>query len=108
MSVAATSASTNTLALSGLASGLNWTSIINDMVQAEQAPETQMEAQQTTLANQKSAYQTLGTDFTTLNNDVTKLTTPGFFDSRTASASDSTIATATAAEGTPAGNYAFN
>ena len=52
MSIAA-SASSSATTLSGLASGLDWTSIINEMVAAEQAPETQMEAQQTTLQNRE-------------------------------------------------------
>jgi flagellar hook-associated protein 2 len=100
--------STSNLALSGLASGLNWTAIVNDMVTAEQKPETQMESQQTTLANQKSAYSTINTDLTTLSTDIGTLMAPGFFDSRTATSSIPTVASATASSGTPVGSYNFN
>jgi flagellar hook-associated protein 2 len=104
---AVTSSSSSALALSGLASGINWTSIINDMVEAESAPITTMQGQQTTINNQNSAYKTIGTDLTNLQNDITALTAPGFFQSATTSSSDSTVATATAASGAPAGTYSF-
>src|SRR5579872_6736384 len=105
---AVTSSTSSSLALSGLASGLDWTTIVNDMVQAEQAPETRMEAQQTALGNQKTAYQTINTDLTAVNNDITTLMAPGFFENRTATPANSSIATATAQSGTPLGNYTFN
>ena len=102
------SASSSALQLSGLASGIDWTSIVNEMLTIARAPETQMKAEQTTDNQKNSAYQTIGTDLTTLSNDITKLSDPSFFDSRTASTSDSSVASATAAEGTPLGNFTFN
>ncbi len=107
MSVAV-SASSTAPTLSGLASGMDWTTIINEMVAAEQAPETQMEAQQTTLKNEGAAYTTLGTDLTTLQKDVTTLVDPSFYESRTAASSNSSVASATAATGTPLGTYSFD
>ena len=106
MSIAATSSSSAS-ALSGLASGLDWTSIINELVTIEKAPETQMQAQQTALETENTSYQTIGTDLTTLQNDVTTLMDPSFFNIRTASAANSSVATATAAAGTPLGSYSF-
>jgi len=38
---AATSSTSSSLALAGLASGIDWTNIINDMVAAESTPITQ-------------------------------------------------------------------
>src|ERR1035441_1988498 len=84
MSVAI-SASSSASTLSGLASGMDWTTIINEMVAIEQEPETTMEAQQTTLKTETTSYQTIGTDLATLQKDVTTLEDPSFFDSRTAS-----------------------
>jgi flagellar hook-associated protein 2 len=107
MSVAATASNSSSLALSGLASGLNWTSIINDMVTAESAPETTMEGQQSTLGTEKTDYQTIGTDLKTLNTDVTTLMAPNFFQTRTATTDDPSVASATAAAGTATGNYTF-
>jgi flagellar hook-associated protein 2 len=102
------SASSSTVQLSGLASGINWTSIIDEMLTVARAPETQMTAEQTTDNDKNSAYQTIGTDLTTLSNDVTTLSNPSFFSNRTASVSESSVASATAAEGTPLGNFTFS
>jgi flagellar hook-associated protein 2 len=106
MSVAASGNSS--LALSGLASGLDWTSIINEMVTAESAPETTMEGEQTTLGTKKTAYTTINSDLATLKGDITTLNGADFFETRTASSGDSGIATATAAAGTATGNYSFD
>ena len=104
-----TSSSTaaDALAMSGLASGIDWTSIVNEMLTEEAAPETQMNTEETADENKKTAYQTIGTDLTTLNTDATTLSNPSFFSSRTTSVSDSSIASATAASGTALGNYTF-
>jgi flagellar hook-associated protein 2 len=104
---AATSSSTSSLALAGLASGINWTNIINDLAAADAAPITQWQAEQTTDNSENSAYQTIGTDLTNLQNDITALSTPSLFQSTTAASSDSTVATAGTQTGTPVGTYTF-
>lgn len=104
---ATTSTTTSGLSLSGLASGLNWTSIINDMLTEAAAPEQQMQTEETTDQNKKTAYTTIGTDLTTLGSDLTTLGDPSFFASRTASVSNSLVASATAASGTPLGTYSL-
>lgn len=102
------SATNSSLALSGLASGIDWTSIVNELLTVERAPETQMKAEQTTDQSKNTAYQGVGTQLTNLQKDVTTLSDPAFFDSRTTTLSDSSVASATAAEGAPLGNYTFN
>jgi flagellar hook-associated protein 2 len=96
------------LQLSGLASGINWQQLVNELTTAESAPITGMQSQETTYQTEKSAYQTVGTDLTTLNNDIKTLTAPGFFTSRTATSSDTSVAGASATEGAPLGNFTFN
>ncbi len=105
---ASTSSTANALAMSGLASGINWTSIVNEMLSVEAIPETQMNTEETTDEQKNSAYQTIGTDLATLNNDLTTLSDPGFFESCTTSVSNSSVASATAASGTALGSYTFN
>lgn len=105
---AVSNSSTSSLAMSGLASGINWTAIINDMVAAESVPITTMQTQQTTINNENTAYQTIGTDLTNLQNDATTLSSPGFFQSATTTSSDSSVASATAQTGTPFGTYDFS
>jgi len=110
MSTSATSSSTGTssLAISGLASGFDWQSLVSQLVQVERSPETQLQNQQSVLAQQNNALGSIKTELSVLQNDVAALNAPGFFDSRTAVSSDSTVASATAAAGTTAGTYAFN
>ncbi len=107
MSASSSSSTASALALSGLASGINWTSIVNEMLTVEAAPETQMNTEETADENKKTAYQTIGTDLTTLNKDATTLGNPVFFNSRTATLSNSSVASATAASGTALGSYTF-
>ncbi len=102
------SATNSSLALSGLASGIDWTSIVSELLTVERAPETQMKTEQTTDQSKNTAYQAIGTTLTTLQGDVTTLSDPAFFDSRTTALSNSSVASATAAEGAPLGNYTFN
>jgi flagellar hook-associated protein 2 len=94
--------------MSGLASGIDWTTIVNEMLAAEAAPETEMNTEETTDQSKNTAYQTIGTDLTTLSNDATTLSNPGFFGSRTTSVSDPSVASATAASGTALGDYTFD
>src|SRR5579862_4507542 len=105
---AVTSSTSNSLALAGLASGINWTNIINDMAAAESAPITNWQNQQATINTEKSAYQTLGTDLSNLQKDATTLSSPSFFQSSTTTLSDPTVASATAQSGTPFGTYSFS
>jgi flagellar hook-associated protein 2 len=104
---ATTSSTSSALALSGLASGIDWTSIVNEMLTAEAAPETQMNTEETTDQSKNTAYQTIGTDLTTLQTDATKLSSADFFASRTTTLSDPSVASATAASGTALGSYIF-
>jgi flagellar hook-associated protein 2 len=105
--MSAVSSTGNPVQLSGLASGIDWTSIISEMLTIARAPETQMTTEQTTDNEKNSAYQSIGASLTTLQNDVTTLSNPSFFQSRTSSVSDPSVASATASEGTPVGNFAF-
>jgi len=106
-SVSSSSSSTN-LAIAGLASGFDWQSLVSQLVTVERAPETLLAKQQAVLAQRKSALGSIQSELTTLQSDVTTLKTSGFFDSRTATPSDTTKASATAAAGTALGTYSFN
>jgi flagellar hook-associated protein 2 len=103
-----TSSLASSLAVTGLASGMNWSTIVSELAQAERAPETQWQAQQGTIATQNASYATLTSDLTTLQADAQTLLDPSFFNSVVASSSSSAVATASVGSGTPTGNYAFN
>ena len=96
------------LAISGLASGFDWQSLVTQLVTLQRAPEQQLQAQQSTLQQQNIALGSLKTELGLLQNRVSVLQDPSFFDSRLATASDTTLATATAAAGTTLGTYSFD
>jgi flagellar hook-associated protein 2 len=102
-----TATSPGAIQLAGLASGIDWSTLVNELVAAERAPETQMQAQQATLGTENTAWQSIGNDLTTLQSSVKTILGANFFTSRTTSVSDSSVASATA-DGTAAlGTYQF-
>lgn len=96
------------LALSGLASGMNWQTLISELAQAERAPETQWQATQGTILQTNSDFTTISSDLSTLQNAVNTLKDPTLYQNATAQVTDSTIATASAVSGASVGTYTFN
>jgi flagellar hook-associated protein 2 len=94
--------------LSGLASGMDWQSLVTQIIQADRAPETQMQTEKSTIQQQKTAYTNIQTQLNTLQTKLQTLTDPSLFDSRTSQVDDSTVASATAAAGATQGSYVFN
>lgn len=92
----------------GLASGMNWESIIQELAQAERAPETQWEQEQTTYNSQTSALSTIKTDLTTLQTDAQALQDPTLYQNTTAQSSESSVATASSDTGATTGSWVFN
>jgi flagellar hook-associated protein 2 len=103
-----TSSSSSSLALSGLASGVDWSTLVTALANAERAPETKWKQQQTALINQNAAFTTIQGNLTALQTDVQTLQSSSIYSSRTAQSSDSTKASAIAASGTNIGAYSFN
>jgi flagellar hook-associated protein 2 len=95
------------LGVSGLASGFDWKSFIDQMVDVERAPEKRLFSNQDVLKQQQSAYDALKTQLATVQTRVDALKDPSLFDSRTVSIQDDTVASATASSSTPLGNYSF-
>jgi flagellar hook-associated protein 2 len=98
----------SSLAVSGLASGMNWQTTVQELATAERAPETQWKTQQTTINSQNSAFTTIAGAITTLQNDLKTLQDPTLYQSASAQSSASDAATASAASGATSGSYAFN
>jgi len=98
----------SSLAISGLASGFDWQSVVTQLANAERAAETPWQTQQTTINAQIASYNSINDALTALQTDVKALQDPSFFSSALAQTSDSTYATATAAPGATVGTYAFN
>jgi len=91
----------------GLESGLNTQQIIQAELQPYEAPETDLQNQQTTLNTHVTEYQQINSDLMTLQTDASDLATADGWNARQATSSDSSVVTATAAPGTPAGSLQF-
>jgi flagellar hook-associated protein 2 len=105
------------LAISGLASGMDWQTTVTELANAERSPETQWQASQSKLTQQNNAFGTIKSYLNNLEADVKKLKDPTLFTNRSASissstnsagADDSNVATASAASGATAGTFSFN
>ena len=91
----------------GLESGLNTQQIIQAELQPYQQPETDLQNQQTTLNSNVSEYQQINSDLMALQTDASALARSSGWNARQATSSDTGVATATAAPGTPAGSLQF-
>jgi len=112
-SVGSSTNSTNTslassLAVSGLASGMNWQTTVQELATAERGPETQWKTQQTTLNAQNSAFNTIAGALATVQTDLETLQSPSLYQSTTAQSSNSAVATASSVSGATTGNFTFN
>jgi flagellar hook-associated protein 2 len=109
-SVGSSSASTgnSALAISGLASGFNWQSVVTQLAAAERSAETPWLRQQSALNAQHASYSTLNDALTALQADVKVLQDPSFYQSALAQTSDATFASASADPGATLGSFIFN
>lgn len=103
----ASSTGNSSLAVSGLASGFDWQSVVTQLGNAERSAETPWKTQQTAIAAQNSVYSTLNDALTALQADVKALQDPTFYQSAAAQTSDSAVASASAAAGAALGNFTF-
>jgi len=98
----------STSQITGLASGLDWSTVIQELANAERTPETQWEATQTTLTDQNNAFSSISSYLNDLQSSVTALQNPDLFDATTVSTSNSAVGTATTASGAVPGTYSFD
>jgi flagellar hook-associated protein 2 len=103
-----TSSSASSLAITGLASGMDWSTVVTELANAERAPETQWKQTQTNLNSQNSIFSTIKTDLTTLQTDVKALQDSTLYDSRAAQTSNSSVGTATADPAATVGSFTFD
>lgn len=96
------------LGLSGLASGFDWRSLVNQLADVERTPQKRLRAEQSTLQNRNNAFGSIKTQLSVLKNRVEALGSNDILQARKATVSDSTVLTATAAAGAASGTFAFN
>lgn len=97
------------LQLSGLASGFDWKSLVDNLMELERTPITRLQAEKTINERKVNALAGLNTRLAELKTATAALQTAGLFSGRTAaSTSANSNWLATAGAGTATGNYTFN
>lgn len=95
------------LGVSGLASGFDWRSFIDQMLQIERTPQTRMRSEQSNLRKINDAYSSLKTQLEALQSKVEALQEEDLYQARSTKVSDTTAASASAATGAAVGEYRF-
>ena len=93
--------------LTGLASGLDWRTLVDKLMAAERTPETRLRSQQTRFQQQSTALENLKTKLTDLQASIKTLAnTDSVYAARTASLGDpASTWSATAEAGADAGTF---
>lgn len=91
----------------GLSSGINYTSILNALDESLSNPITLMKDQESPLNAQLSAWQSIGSDVSSLNSAAAALGQPSLFQKYTANSSNTSVATAEASSSAIPGTYNF-
>ncbi len=96
------------LGVSGLASGFDWRTLVDQLVDTERLPQKRLRIEQSSLREQNNSYGSIFTQLSVLKNRVAALQSPDLFNSRMATVADPKVATASAGVGAVVGNFAFN
>lgn len=96
------------LQLSGLASGFDWNSMVDQLTDLERLPQKRLLAQQAGLFEKKSTYSSLSTELNVLKSKLESLAEGDVFDQRSVGNSDETVATATVEPSGLQGSYTVN
>ena len=95
------------LGLSGLASGFDWRSLVDQLADVERLPQNRLRVEQQGLRDRNAAYGSLATELGALQAKAAGLSSPALFLSRTAGVDDSTAARASAQSGALEGTFTF-
>ena len=96
------------LGLSGLASGFDWRSMVDQLTEIDRAPQRNLRTEQNAIAARNNAYGVLQSQLTNLNAKAKALSEAALFDSRATASTDEDIATASATTNSAIGTYSFN
>lgn len=93
------------LGLSGLASGFDWRSLVDQLADVERAPQQRLLNEQSRIRERNHAYSSVETELNVLRGKVEVLNDIDLFNSRLAGSSDEAVATATASTLAATGTY---
>ena len=94
------------LNVSGLASGFDWKSMVDQLTNVERAPQQRMRIEQADIRRKNSAFTAVKTQLSALKTKSEELKKSDLFDSRKVDSSDAHLS-ATASSGTASGDYKF-
>ena len=87
------------LSLAGLASGMDWKSLVDQLMQIEATPITRLQREQSTNSSQSTALSNLSTKLTALQTAAQSLKDASLFTGRTATSSNTTSSWSLTADG---------
>jgi flagellar hook-associated protein 2 len=96
------------LGISGLASGFDWRSFLDQMVEVERSPQARLRSDQDKINQRSNAYDSIKTELGVLSNRLLNLKEGVFFSKRTAQSSDALKAKVTAGTGAVLGQHTVN
>jgi len=96
------------LGISGLASGFDWRTLVDQLAGIERTPQARLRTEQSEIARRNNAFGSIKTQLGVLQNRLDKLSDPAFFNTRLTSLSDAAVASATASTSAANGAYIFN
>ena len=95
------------LGLSGLASGFDWRSFIDRLMEVERAPQKTLRTEQARIRERANAYRSLQTELQVLQNRLKTLLDPALYAARSARADNTNVLTARASAGAAPGTYSI-
>ena len=95
------------LGLSGLASGFDWKSVVDQLVEVERAPQRRARREQYEVSEKNRILSLIKDELSALQNKSKALKDSDLYQSRTTSVSDSTIGSSSVSSGAALGNYEF-
>src|SRR5687768_18543784 len=96
------------LGVSGLASGFDWRTFIDQIAEVERVPQQRLLQEQNTMEQRKNAYGAIKTQLAVLQNRLADLKEASLYTSRLGQSSDETIATVDVSAGAPLGQFTFD
>ncbi len=94
--------------LSGLASGFDWRSMLDQLVEVERAPQRRLQIEKLDNRERSSIYGSLKTELSVLQGKLTTLSDADFFGSRSVTASAAETVSAQVSENATVGTYSVN
>ena len=89
----------------GLISGIDTAAIIEQLINIESRPKTQIQQRNAVLEAQQTAYQTVNAQLLALKGNASRISSQDAFEATTASSSDESVATVSSGTGAAVGNY---